>query len=50
MNDENRMVKVPIEKYDELIRCSEKVNILIRSIAEHGHVWTGDDIVRFFEL
>ena len=50
MEDENRFVKVPIEKYDELIRVSEKVNILIRSIAEHGHVWTGDDIVRFFEL
>lgn len=50
MNDENRMVKVPIEKYDELIRCSEKVNILIRSISEYGAVLTAEEIVKFFEL
>lgn len=48
--EDNRFVKVPIEKYDLLIKNSEKINILIRSIDEFGHVWSGEEIVKFLEL
>lgn len=48
--EENRFVKVPIDKYDLLIRNSEKINILIRSIDEYGRIWSNDEIVKFLEL